>query len=139
MHDQVGGENESADRTRGRRTAGHRFPARVFGDGVEPDPRFTLANERTFLAWIRTALALTAGGVALMAVSLDLQPHFRLAASLVLLVGGLSLSLGAWRTWMSHEHALRHAKPLSPPALALPLAAIVASAAMLLLAGTVTR
>ncbi|HET9290174.1 MAG TPA: DUF202 domain-containing protein, partial [Actinomycetes bacterium] len=31
----------------------------------EPDYRFTLANERTFLAWIRTSLALLAGGVAL--------------------------------------------------------------------------
>ena len=27
-------------------------------DGTEPDPRFTFANERTFLAWSRTALAL---------------------------------------------------------------------------------
>jgi putative membrane protein len=34
------------------------------GDEQEPDFRFTLANERTFLAWIRTALALIAGGVA---------------------------------------------------------------------------
>jgi hypothetical protein len=34
------------------------------GDEQEPDYRFTFANERTFLAWIRTALALIAGGVA---------------------------------------------------------------------------
>jgi putative membrane protein len=32
--------------------------------GEEPDPRFTLANERTFLAWIRTSLALMAAGLA---------------------------------------------------------------------------
>ena len=31
-------------------------------DGEEPDYRFTLANERTFLAWVRTALGLLAGG-----------------------------------------------------------------------------
>ncbi len=36
------------------------------GDEAEPDYRFTLANERTFLAWIRTALALLAGAVALV-------------------------------------------------------------------------
>jgi putative membrane protein len=35
-------------------------------DMREPDYRFTLANERTFLAWIRTALALIAGGVAVV-------------------------------------------------------------------------
>jgi putative membrane protein len=34
-----------------------RFPRSVFSRGTEPDARFTLANERTFLAWIRTALA----------------------------------------------------------------------------------
>lgn len=41
-----------------------RFPRRVFGEGQEPDARFSLANERTFLAWIRTSMALLAGGVA---------------------------------------------------------------------------
>lgn len=134
VHDQQGrmtAPSGSAEATR--------FPLRVFGSGVEPDPRFTLANERTFLAWIRTALALIAGGVALTAVSLDLEQHFRLAASLVLTAGGLSLSIGAWHTWMRHERALRSARPLSPPTLALPLAATVALTAPLLFAGTVTR
>ena len=32
--------------------------------GHEPDYRFTLANERTFLAWIRTSLGLMAVGLA---------------------------------------------------------------------------
>jgi putative membrane protein len=31
--------------------------------GTEPDPRFTFANERTFLAWSRTALALVVAGL----------------------------------------------------------------------------
>ena len=42
-------------------TLPRRFPARVYRAGTEPDPRFTLANERTFLAWIRTSLALKIG------------------------------------------------------------------------------
>ena len=37
-----------------------RRPQWVYGEGEEPDPRFTLANERTFLAWVRTALAMLA-------------------------------------------------------------------------------
>jgi uncharacterized membrane protein YidH (DUF202 family) len=72
-----------------------RFPRWVYGEGSEPDPRFTLANERTFLAWIRTALALTAGGVALEALTVPLLPGLRLAASLLLLVLGLAGVLGA--------------------------------------------
>jgi uncharacterized membrane protein YidH (DUF202 family) len=72
-----------------------RFPRWVCGEGSEPDPRFTLANERTFLAWIRTALALTAGGVALEALTVPLLPGLRLAASLLLLVLGLAAVLGA--------------------------------------------
>jgi hypothetical protein len=33
------------------------------GEGTEPDPRYTFANERTFLAWSRTALALVVAGL----------------------------------------------------------------------------
>ncbi|MFB7860263.1 YidH family protein [Rhodococcus qingshengii] len=47
-----------------------RWPRWVYSIGEEPDYRFTFANERTFLAWIRAATALIAGGVALF--SLDL-------------------------------------------------------------------
>ncbi len=39
-------------------------PAEVRNDGETPDYRFSLANERTFLAWLRTALALIGGGFA---------------------------------------------------------------------------
>ena len=46
-----------------------------------------MANEHTFLAWIRTGLAPTAGGVALEAFSVNINPGWRLAASMVLLSG----------------------------------------------------
>src|ERR1700750_1223651 len=43
-------------------------------EGEDPDPRFTLANERTYLAWNRTALALVGGGLA-AAQLLGLHSH----------------------------------------------------------------
>ena len=53
--------------------------------GVEPDYRFSLANERTFLAWIRTGLALLAGGVLLHQFSTELTPHVVVLGLAVLL------------------------------------------------------
>ena len=50
-----------------------RWPGWVYDDGDEPDPRFSFANERTFLAWVRTALALLAGGVALHVLPLTID------------------------------------------------------------------
>ena len=97
-----------------------RFPAWVFDSGHEPDPRFSLANERTYLAWIRTALALIAGGIALESLGLPLNPNLRLAASIILILLGTILPMLAWYSWGSTERAMRHAHPLpacleSPP------------------------
>ena len=101
--------------------------------GDEPDARFSLANERTFLAWIRTALALLAGGVALEALGLGLHPGFRLAASILLIVAGILTPLQAWIGWMRTERALRRNTPLPSAALALPLGLIVVVTGILVL------
>ena len=47
-----------------------RWPGSVYDHGEEPDPRFSLANERTFLAWVRTTLALLAAALILLSVQL---------------------------------------------------------------------
>jgi putative membrane protein len=108
-----------------------RYPQSVYRHGDEPDARFTLANERTFLAWIRTALALLAAGVALEALGLGLHPGFRLAASILLLTAGTLTPLQAWIGWMRTERALRRHTPLPSAALALPIGIVVIAAGIL--------
>ena len=91
-----------------------RWPARVYGEGAEPDPRFTFANERTFLAWLRTALALVVAGVAVdvLAESGDAEAgaYRPLAAALIVL--GMGASAAAFARWMANERAMRRREPL---------------------------
>lgn len=114
-----------------------RFPANVYRHGNEPDARFSLANERTFLAWIRTSLALLAGGVALEMLGLGLQPGFRLAASILLIVIGIVTPVQAWIGWANSERALRLNRPLPSAHLALPLGIAVTLVGVLVLLGVV--
>ncbi len=116
-----------------------RFPRWVYDRGSEPDPRFSLANERTFLAWIRTGLALIAGGVALEALGLPIQPGFRLAASLLSLLLGFAVPILAWLNWGAVERAMREAQPLPFSRVSLPIGAGVSAIAVLLLLGLVLR
>lgn len=81
----------------------------------EPDYRFTLANERTFLAWIRTALALIAGGVAVV----QFLPSFGIAGvrhvlSIVLTAGGGVLAILAVTRWQRVQSAMRRGGDLPP-------------------------
>lgn len=116
-----------------------RFPRWVYDHGDEPDARFTLANERTFLAWTRTALALIAGGVALEAVSLPLEPTVRHAAALLLLVLGLAIPLLAWSGWARTERAMRERRSLPGSPVSAVLAAGVTLVAVLLTIGVLLR
>ena len=86
---------------------------RWYEEGEEPDYRFTLANERTFLAWLRTALALIAGAVALM----QFVPQFSVAGlratlAVLLAVTGTLLAAFAYRRWARVQRAMRHQRPL---------------------------
>ncbi len=111
----------------------------MYGTGQEPDARFSLANERTFLAWNRTALALIAGGVALEALGLDLQSGLRLAASLVLIVAGLLLPVLAWQEWGRTERALRAGSPLPGSTTSIALAVVIVGVGALVLLGVILR
>lgn len=112
-----------------------RFPNAVYGVGTEPDARFSLANERTFLAWIRTSLALLAAGVAIQALDLPVSDALGTTASLIFLVLGLLVPVQGWFGWMRAERALRQSRPLPVPMLSGPLAVGVLLAGVLLLIG----
>jgi putative membrane protein len=112
-----------------------RFPRWVYGSGDEPDARFSLANERTFLAWIRTSLALSAAGVALEAVELPVAPGLRDASALLLVGLGVLAPVLAWLRWAALERGIRLAHPLPAPLLGPVLAVGITVASLLLLVG----
>ncbi|HVL84048.1 MAG TPA: DUF202 domain-containing protein [Pseudonocardia sp.] len=83
--------------------------------GHEPDYRFTLANERTFLAWLRTALALDAAGLAVAHLLPELPvPGAREAVAVVLVLLGAVVAVTGYRRWRVYQRALRHDEPLPP-------------------------
>ena len=91
---------------RGRRAPLHEI-------GTDPDPRFSYANERTFLAWNRTALALIAAGLAVT----TLLPEFafeygRRIIGVPLIALGAVLSISSFRRWDANERAIRLGRPL---------------------------
>lgn len=89
-----------------------RWPGWVYEGGAEPDYRFSFANERTYLAWIRTALALLAAGVALDVVELSMPTGAQRAIAVVLVALGLASAAAAWVRWAMAERAMRHGRPL---------------------------
>lgn len=119
-------------------TSGNRWPRAVYGRGDDPDPRFSLANERTFLAWVRTGLALLAGAAAVDALDLPLSDAVQDALAVGLALAALVTAVLAWRSWAATERAMREGTPLpSNPALLVVLVT-VAVAALVLGFGTLT-
>ncbi|MBL6635069.1 MAG: DUF202 domain-containing protein [Ilumatobacteraceae bacterium] len=86
------------------------FPPDPRDWGVDPDYRFTLANERTFLSWIRTSLALVAGGLGSLVVLKDIQ-GVEVIGIMVLVLAFITAST-AFRRWSLNERAMRLEQPL---------------------------
>lgn len=102
---------------------------RSLQEGHDPDPRFTLANERTFLAWIRTSLALLAGGIAVEAFTQDIfdETARKVLGTTLLVLGGILAASAAGR-WLRVEAAIRQQRSLPIPVW-VPLIALVCAVA----------
>ncbi|OAR27546.1 hypothetical protein A8W25_04755 [Streptomyces sp. ERV7] len=87
-------------------------PERIGEEGETPDYRFSLANERTFLAWIRTSLALVGGGFAVDQFLPDLRWGVRVGLALALLGAGVLCALRAVNHWVRCERAMRRGEDL---------------------------
>jgi putative membrane protein len=99
--------------------------------GDDPDVRFSYANERTFLAWNRTALALVTAGLAVTQLlpPFDL-PGGRLVIGLPLIALGTVVAVASFWQWDRNERAMRLGLPLPRSALPRLVAAVVAVSAV---------
>jgi putative membrane protein len=113
---------------------------RLIENGDTPDPRMSLANERTFLAWLRTSLAMIAGGVSLDAFVNDTIPTgVRVTLSVVLLALGAALAVGSFQRWVAAERAIRRGDELPVTPLAPLVAGGLALVAVVLIVVVVLR
>ncbi|MEY9965618.1 putative membrane protein [Streptacidiphilus sp. MAP12-16] len=97
-------------------------------EGEEPDYRATLANERTFLAWARTALALMAGSLAVLQLVTAVPAALRLAIAFYLIALAMAATLTGYRLWRLRQHRMRRRQPLGHT----PVQALMATALLLL-------
>ncbi|UYN83103.1 MAG: DUF202 domain-containing protein [Microcella sp.] len=112
-----------------------RRPRSVYSVGEEPEVQASLANERTALSWIRTGMALVAGGVALATLaSFGDLPVVVVIIAAISSLGGAALGVWALVSWRRAERALRLREPLPHPA-ALPWVVAGVVAVGLFLAG----
>lgn len=112
---------------------------------TEPDARFTFANERTFLAWTRTALAFIVAGLAIV----QLLPPFpgvpwgRHVLGVPLIAIGAVIAVVSYGQWTGSQRALRRGQPiprsLLPRILAFTIAAMAVVSAVVLLVSAILK
>ncbi|EFF90203.1 MULTISPECIES: YidH family protein [Streptomyces] len=113
-------------------------PEEVREEGRTPDYRFSLANERTFLAWLRTALALIGGGFAVDQFLPHLRWEWRVGLALALLAAGVLCSLRAINHWVRCERAMRRGEDLPASRFPALLSVVVAVVAVVMVAVVLT-
>ena len=102
-------------------------------DGTEPDPRFTFANERTFLAWSRTALALVVAGLGIVQLLPPFPgvPQGRHLLGVPLIVFGAVVAVTAYVEWGKSQRAMRHSQPLPRSVMPIIMAVVIATMGVL--------
>jgi len=103
--------------------------------GIDPDVRFSYANERTFLAYNRTALALVTAGLAVT----QLLPPFdvpggRRMIGLPLIAMGTLIAVASLYQWRRNEQAMRLGRPLPKSILPVLVTIVVAVSSVIALA-----
>ncbi|AXJ11334.1 YidH family protein [Arthrobacter sp. PM3] len=99
--------------------------------GTTPDYRFSLANERTFLAWIRTSLALIAGALAIDQLAPEIAPApVRIVLCVILAFLGAGLAVLSYHRWGLMEAAMRNNRELPFSGVMLVMTIGVAAAAL---------
>lgn len=108
---------------------------RLLAGGSDPDPRFSLANERTFLAWVRSGLALVALGVAVATfVSTTATRGLSALLAIVLIALGGVITILAWTRWLRVERSMRQGRGVPSTSLGL---VVVVGVGVLCLVGVV--
>lgn len=80
---------------------------------IEPDYRFTLANERTFLAWQRTSLGLLAAAVAVVQFMPELTvPGLRHILGVAVGIMAILTAVAGLHRWAQVDRAMRRDEPL---------------------------
>ncbi|EGD42680.1 inner membrane protein YidH [Nocardioidaceae bacterium Broad-1] len=98
-----------------------RLDSWLYSETEEPDVRFTLANERTFLAWIRTSLAFLAVAVAVDTLAVGGGTALAVLAPLSLAILAAGCAAWSWWSWVRSERAIRRRAALPTRRAPLPL------------------
>jgi putative membrane protein len=91
----------------------------------DPDPRYALANERTFLAWIRTALGLLAAGAGVVAIDLPWPDAAVRGVAVLLAIAAGGSAVAGWNRWRQVESAISAGQPAPPLRVHVGLAVVV--------------
>jgi putative membrane protein len=100
----------------------------LYADRPRPslDYRYTLADERTLLAWIRTALALEVAGLGLFQFADKLEPWLRRGASAIFILLGVTVAAAAYPRSRAGRRAMREGRELPYPKILAVVAGAVA-------------